>query len=285
MGLAISTSVSTNVLNAVNETVQTAKNTCSADCNQTISGAQIVLNNTTAGNIQFTQKCTADASCYMNNALDQAVDVYQKAAADTKAAPSLFPGIQINTSVSTNIQNIRDQLKQTLENICDGNVDQNIIDPLIYATDSTVGNIGFLQEGNAFASCVMENTGRLKLQMKQEGDATAKTGAAATGIGGIIGLIIVVVIIVVVIGIIRKRQTDAAAVGPDGKPLGPGGLPAVPGPAGRPVVPVASSTTSRIVARPAGARPLPTIPTKTAVVRRAVAAKPAIARPIIGRGR
>lgn len=271
MGLAFSTSISTNVLNAVNETVQTAKNTCSADCNQTISGAQIVLNNTTAGNIQFTQKCTADASCYMNNALDQAVDVYQKGVAETGAAPSLFPGIQINTTVSTNVQNIRDQLKQTLENICDGKVDQNIEDPLIYATDSTVGNIGFLQEGNAFASCVMENTGRLKLQMKQEGDATAKAGAAATGIGGIIGIILVVVVIIIIVGIIRKNQTEAPATGPDGKPIVksvvPTAVPLVPGPGGKPVIPVAATTTSRVVARPV-------VPFRPPV-------KGAVARPII----
>lgn len=283
MGLAISTSVSNNVLNSVNDTMQKAKNDCTADCNQTISGATIVLNNTTAGNIQFTQKCTANASCYMSNALEQIVDVYQKGKAEAGAAPSLFPGIQINTSVANNTENIRTELKQVLENICDGSVDQNIIDPLIYATDSTVGNIGFLQEGNAFASCVMENTGRLKLQIKQEGEATAKTGRATTGIGGIIGLIIVVVIIIVVIGIIRKKQTDGAATDAAGKPIVPAGTPVVAGPDGGPVIPVSSSTTSRIVARPAGARPLPTLPTRPAAGR--AVSRPAAARPIIPRRR
>ena len=261
MGIAVSTSVSNNVLDAVNETMQTARNTCTADCNQSISGAQIVLNNTTAGNIQFTQRCTADASCYMNNALDQAVEVYQKGATGAAAAPSLFPGIQINTSVANNTQNIRTQLKQVLENICDGNVEQNISDPLIYATDSTVGNIGFLQEGNAYASCIMENTGRLKLQMKQEGTSTANTGAAASGIGAIIGLIIVVVVIIVIVGIIRKNQGEKPPTDGEGMPAAGS---TVPGPGGKPVIPLNSSTTSRVVSRPAVTASRPAVPARPA---------------------
>lgn len=287
MGIAISTSVATNILNQDNITMQTAKNACNADCSQSINGPVIVLNNSTVGNIQFTQKCTANASCYMNNALDQIVDAAQKGNAGTGAAPtSFFPGIQINTSVSTNVQNFRTEAQQVLENICQGKVDQNINDPIIYATDSTVGNIGFLQEGNAFATCVMENTARMKLNLTQEGSATAKTGGAASIIGGIIGLIIVVVIIIVVVGMIRKKQMDTPAVGPDGKPLGPNGkpLPVVPGPNGKPVIPIASTTTSRVVARPVvPARPAVRTTTTTTSSSRPVVARPVVARPVIRR--
>jgi hypothetical protein len=289
MGLAISTSVATNIITATNNTMQTAKNTCNADCNQSINGPIIVLNNSTVGNIQFTQKCTANASCYMKNALDQIVTAAQKADSGTAAAPSLFPGIQINTSVSTNVESFRNEVQQVLENICQGKVDQNINNPIIYATDSTAQNIGFLQEGNAFASCVMENSARIQLNLQQEGTATAKTGAATSLLGGIIGIIIVVVIIIIVAGMIKKKQTDSAAVGPDGKPLGPdgkplpGGLPPVIGPNGKPVVPISSSTTSRVVARPA-------VPTRPAVATRTttttsrpIVARPVVARPVIRR--
>jgi hypothetical protein len=275
MGLAISTSVATNIITATNNTMQTAKNTCNADCNQSINGPIIVLNNSTVGNIQFTQKCTANASCYMKNALDQIV--------------TAAPGIQINTSVSTNVESFRNEVQQVLENICQGKVDQNINNPIIYATDSTAQNIGFLQEGNAFASCVMENSARIQLNLQQEGTATAKTGAATSLLGGIIGIIIVVVIIIIVAGMIKKKQTDSAAVGPDGKPLGPdgkplpGGLPPVIGPNGKPVVPISSSTTSRVVARPA-------VPTRPAVATRTttttsrpIVARPVVARPVIRR--
>lgn len=208
MGAAVSTSVATSVQTAVNTTYQSARNDCSANCNQLISGNVIVLDNTKAGNITFTQRCSADASCYMKNAVDQVVEAFQKSNVEAGAAPALFPGIQVNTSVSSNRQDIVNDLTQIMENLCTANVNQAIRDNIVYATDSTVQNIGFLQEGNASASCVMENAARLKLQMRQEGDTTAKTGSAASLISAIIGLIILIIIIIAVIAAVRKATKD-----------------------------------------------------------------------------
>ena len=208
MGAAVSTSVATSVQTAVNNTYQSAKNTCDANCNQIISGNVIVLNNSTAGNITFTQRCTADASCYMKNAVDQAVTAFQGSKVSANAAPALFPGIQVNTSVSSNRQDITNDLTQIMENLCHANVNQTIQDNIIYATDSTLKDIGFLQEGNASARCVMENSARLQLQMKQEGDTTASTGRNVALVSGIIGLVILVVIIIIVAGAIKKNTSE-----------------------------------------------------------------------------
>jgi hypothetical protein len=223
MGTAVSTSNSSVIQTAVNRTFQTASNACTATCNQLISGNVIVLDNSTAGDITFTQRCTADASCYMTNALEQAVTTFQGAKAEAGASPAMFPGIQLNVSQASTQTDITNELTQIMENLCTADVNQTVQDNIIYATDSTVGNIGFLQEGNASARCVMENSGRLQLQMRQEGDATAKAGGAASIIGAIIALVIVVVIVIFVMGKLKKNTSEQAGEpGADGKGTGTG---------------------------------------------------------------
>lgn len=213
MGAALSVSDASNIQTAVNQTYQSAKNTCTADCNQTISGNVIVLDNSKAGNITFTQKCTADASCYMNNAIEQAVTTFQGANVAADASPALFPGIQVNVSKSSNQQDIKNALTQVLENICQSTVNQAATNNIVYATDSTLGNIGFVQDGNAKADCIMENTARMTLQMKQQGDATAKAGGGISIGAGIVGLIILVVIIIVVAGALKRNSSGGGGGG------------------------------------------------------------------------
>lgn len=221
MGAAVSTSVAKVTQSAVNQTYQRAQNSCTADCNQTISGNVIVLDGSTAGDVNFTQRCEADASCYMSNALDQLVQTFQAAKAEAGASPALYPGIQINTSVATTDTDIRNEMTQIMENICKGKVDQNITENVVYATDSTLGNIGFVQEGNAYARCVMENSGRLQLQMRQEGDATAKSGGAVSNIAAIIALVIILLVLFVIIrAVLKKTKPQDEGQDPNKMPEG-----------------------------------------------------------------
>ena len=209
MGAALSVSNATVINDAVNKTFQTSSNACAADCNQAISGVDIILNNSQVGNITFTQKCTADASCMMTNAVEQVVNAYQLAVAKAESVAPLLPiGIQVNLSSSSTENQIRNELTQVLENRCNATVNQNIGDILIYATNSTTGDIGYLQEGNANARCVMDNAARMQLTMSQKGEATATSGSA---FGGLIGAIIALAIIVMVIGAIAKANKDKKA--------------------------------------------------------------------------
>jgi|SRR5579885_281723 len=205
MGVAVSTSVDTAVNNERSTTMQIAQNDCSANCTQIQQGTTIVLTNTQTGNITFDQQCSADASCYMSNAVDQAVTEFQKAQASGTASPTLFPGIQINTTVNTTVNDISNSLTQILQNFCHANVNQTQQDTLIYATNSKTGDISFVQNGNAHAQCVMENTARMKLSMQQQGTATGTAGSQIGAIAGaIIAVIIIVVVIIAVIGIARN---------------------------------------------------------------------------------
>lgn len=208
MGTAVSTTVTNQVQNLVNTNFQSAQNSCTATCVNIQQGQVIVLNNTTAGNISFTQSCTADAKCYMTNALDATVAEYQKLNTNASAAPAFFPGIQINTTVSSTTQDITNQITQVMNNLCSGAVSNQQIGQIIYATDSTLQNISFVQSGNAKADCVMENTARLQLQMQQTGDLTAASGGSTSLIAGIIALVIVVVIIIIVARALKKNTKD-----------------------------------------------------------------------------
>lgn len=226
--MAVSTAVATNVQRQVNETYQYAQNICSANCSQLISGNVIVLDNTTAGDITFTQRCTADASCMMTNSLDSLVEAYQDAKVVAEGKPAFFPGIQVNTTVTTNVQEIKNEMTQIMENLCTADVNQVIQDNIVYATDSTVENIGFLQEGNASADCVMENVGRLKAQMRQDGDVTAASGGTWGGIAG--GIFLVIIIIVIVYAVIsfnknkRTQRTSSGGTTGGGRTLSPGSV-------------------------------------------------------------
>lgn len=215
MGASLSTSNAETINNAYSQTYQSARNECNAECNQIISGNVIVLDGSTAGDIQFTQRCTADASCYMKNALEQVVSVFQLAEAEADAqGPLLNFGINISEADAKIENNVRSELTQVLENICNAEVNQTIQDNIVYATDSTLGNIGFVQEGNAQARCVMENAARMQLALRQEGKATATSGNL---FGGLIGIIAIVVIIIIVIGIVRGAKKKKCENGKDEK--------------------------------------------------------------------
>lgn len=211
MGASLTRSRSAVVNDLVNKTFQEARNECSAECNQIISGNTIILDGSTAGDVQFTQRCTANAGCYMDNALEQIVTAFQTATAEAEATPPLLNfGISISEAEAYTTNNIKNEMTQVMENICQAEVNQAITDNIVFATDSTLGNIGFTQEGSAVANCVMENAGRMQAQMQQTGSATATAGL---GLGGIIAIIILIVVIVMIIGIVKgaKKKDEEGA--------------------------------------------------------------------------
>lgn len=204
MGASLTRSKTEVINDVVNQTYQEARNECNADCNQIISGNTIILDGSTAGDVNFTQRCEANANCYMDNALEQLVENIQLGTAEADATAPLLPfGFSI-TEAEARVENkIRNEMVQVLTNICQADVTQKITDNIVFATDSTLGNIGFTQEGSATAECVMKNAARMKAANRQEGRATASAGNL---FGGLIGIIMLVVVIVIVIGIIRGAK-------------------------------------------------------------------------------
>ena len=245
--MSISTTVTNQTQNILNTTYQSASNSCTANCVNIQQGQVIVLNNTTAGNITFTQQCTADASCYMTNALDAAVANYQKLNTTVGASPAFFPGLQVNTTVASTTQDITNQLTQVMNNLCNGAVSNAQIGQIIYATDSTLQNISFVQNGSAQADCVMENTARLQLQNQQVGDLTAKSGSQNSLIAAIVAAVVILIVIVVVSRVLKKNtseKTDETKAKPPVVPPKPVSKPPATGenaPRARPAAPAGAN--------------------------------------------
>jgi len=204
MGASLSTSSADVVNNAIATTYQSSTNDCNAVCQDIISGVDIILNNTTTGNITFDQTCTADAGCSMQNAIDSTVSALQLATANATASSPILPiGFQVTVTKSSTTNDINTALTQELTNLCHADTSLTTTDVLIYATNSKTGDIGFLQNGDAHADCVMSNTAKINLSLEQKGTATATSGL---DLGALVGLIMVVVIIIIVVGVIMKAN-------------------------------------------------------------------------------
>lgn len=229
MGVSASKSVAKLTQIQANSLYQTSNNTCTATCTQLQQGNVVVLDNTTAGDITFTQKCSANASCYMNTSLDILVEAYQNAVATAEARPALFPGVQLNSSKSDITQVIKNEVSQVFNNLCQADVNQVLQDNIVYATDSSVGNIGFLQEGNASADCVMINVAVAKLNLDQVGKATASAGTINSAI--IAAIIIAICIMFIVIALISankgKSKSQPSAPPSGGGSFGPSSISAL----------------------------------------------------------
>jgi hypothetical protein len=224
MGAALSVSNATAINKINTETVQIAENSCTATCQNLISGISVILVGSTTGNITFDQSCEADASCMMSNALEQAVEAYQLAEAKADAQLPILPiGFQAAFANALTTNDVNASMKQVLENHCNANVDNTIQDVLIFATNSKTGDIAFTQSGNASARCVMDNAGKMKLSIRQTGKASATSGSV---FGGLIGLIIIVIVIIMITTAIKKKTGGQC---PDGQPPGQNGQCPPPG--------------------------------------------------------
>lgn len=218
MGTALSVSNSAAINNINTKTVQTARNICTATCQNITSGVSVILVGSTTGNITFDQSCEADASCMMKNALEQVVQAYQLAEAKADAQLPILPiGLQAAFANAITSNDVNAAMEQVLENHCEANVNNTIQDVLIFATNSKTGDIAFTQSGNAAAKCVMDNAGRMQLSIQQTGKASATSGSV---FGGLIGLVIVIIIIVMIVAAVKKKTAGKC---PDGQQPGQDG--------------------------------------------------------------
>jgi len=146
----------------------------------------------------------------MNNSVDTVMSILQDAKQQNKTEASLFPNwIAINLNQSD--QEIRNQVTQVLNSTCTANVEQQQTENMVYAKNSTTGNIGFVQNGNARANCVMTNSATAKLNLQQKGDQANTVGGF--GLGGIIGLAILLVVVVLILRAVGGKKQQGGGGG------------------------------------------------------------------------
>jgi hypothetical protein len=224
IGNLLSAQVNQNKQTALNDIYQQSSQSCAANCVNIQSGNTIFLDGSTVGDITFEQKCTASASCVMNNAVESLVQQLQKQKQDNKTEASLFGGgFNIGTvNLNQSEQEITNRVKQILNTLCSADVNNLQTDNMIYARNSKTGNISFTQDGAAEANCIMTNMASSKARQDQLSDQTNAT-AASLGMGGILGLVVMLIVVSVVASVVRKM--NKAQQDPDGDSSGgpPGG--------------------------------------------------------------
>jgi hypothetical protein len=100
----------------------------------------------------------------------------------------------LNKTEQTNVVNLKqdvfNKLAQIIDNTCSASSVQNIQGNLIYARNSNIGgNIGFTQDSEVSASCIMNSVAKMQLSNK----LSSTVDQAATAIDAF-GLIIMIVI-------------------------------------------------------------------------------------------
>jgi hypothetical protein len=226
---AVNTSVQTTTQKQLNTITQQSSEACGATCTQIQSNNTVFLNGSTTGNITFNQQCTVDATCQITNSVEASATAVQGAIQSGTAQPAWFLGVlQVNTSVNVSDQEVTNAVSQVMNSTCNNGVSQVQSGNLVYAQNSTTGDIGFTQSTNLTSQCVLSNLAKGTVAATQKSDQYSQAGGI--GAAGIILLIILVVVIIVVIGLAKaasnKKKEKAASEGSSTTSTGP--LPAAP---------------------------------------------------------
>jgi hypothetical protein len=166
----------------LNEVYQQSEQNCTASCSNVQSGNTVFLDGTTTGDITFKQVCSASATCVMNNTVESVLESLQSLKQQNKTEANLFGGGFNHMSVNLNLseQELNNRVKQIIGTNCEAVVDNLQSDNLVYARNSTTGNITFEQNGNAQADCIMTNLAIAKANLKQQADQSNSTVAGGT---------------------------------------------------------------------------------------------------------
>ena len=203
----------------VNEFYQRSEVICTAECENILSGNTIFLDGTTSGDIIFKQRCSAESTCMMRNAVDVIMELVQEFQQNNQTEAGLFPNFaSVNLNLSD--QEIRNEVEQILNTVCTADIQNIQNDNMVYARNSSTGDIIFEQEGNAQANCIMANVASADLNLRQTGDQ--QNSIRSAGLGGINGLVIVAIIIALIIGAVgRAKKSGRQSSGDQGDDQGP----------------------------------------------------------------
>ncbi len=185
-----------------NNLLQDVNIKCQATCENISSGNVYTFVGGTFGSIEFTQRCEADANCVITNTQDLAVEsivdsVIRQEALSSGLAGRIYAG---NTNLTDIKQDIRNNIQQLTDIQCNSDVSNISTGNVFYLQDVTATKFAVTQEGNAAASCAIENLAKLSVINRAKADIDQKAVDKGFDPFGFIALIVIAVI--VVIGII-----------------------------------------------------------------------------------
>lgn len=208
MGNWFSAQVNTIKQKNTNDFYQRSEQLCTASCENVQSGNTVFLDGTTSGDIIFKQRCEADATCMMTNSVDVIMDLVQEFQQNNVTEAGLFPNFA-SVNLNQSDQEIRNDVEQILNTVCNADIQNIQNDNMVYARNSSTGDIIFEQEGNAQANCVMSNVASADLNLRQTG--SQQNAIQSAGLGAIIGLVVLAVIIAIIFGVMGKSKKSSQA--------------------------------------------------------------------------
>ena len=224
---AVNTTYQEATQRTLNDITQKSSAACSANCTQIQTGNVIFLSGSNVGDILFNQECTVNAQCQITQSIEAAAEAVNQAKLAGTAKPAFFLGLlQVNTDVQISKQEIVNTIKQSMDSTCNNGATQIQSNNLIYAQNSTTGDIGFTQTTDVQSQCVLSNLAKGTATATNQADLAAQAGGfGALGLGGILVLIIIIIIVIVVIVVARKKKGKEGEGGGSGGGGGAGGTP------------------------------------------------------------
>src|ERR1019366_7663321 len=205
---AVSSTYQQSTQNILNSITQSSSAACSANCQQIQTGNTIFLSGSTVGNITFDQQCTVNAQCQITQSIESAANAVSQAQIQGTAKPGFFLGlVQVNTNLQISKQDITNAITQTMDSTCSNGATQIQSNNLIYAQNSTTGNIGFTQSSDVISQCVLSNLAKGTASATATTDLSAQAGGfGALGLSSILIIIVIIIIIIVVVVVVNKNK-------------------------------------------------------------------------------
>jgi preprotein translocase subunit YajC len=198
------------IQNTINQKSSAA---CAANCTQVQTGNTVFLSGSQTGTITFDQQCTVNAQCQITQSIEAAADAISTAQQQASAKPAFFIGlVQVSTDVQISKQDIVNAINQTMDATCNNGATQIQSNNLIYAQNSTTGNIGFNQNTDVTSNCVLSNLAKGTAAATTKSDLAAQAGGIGGILGALIGVVIIVIIGIIVFIYIKKQQKNGELV-------------------------------------------------------------------------
>ena len=195
-------STSKQTQTVTNNIIQESSQTCSNTVSNTITNTDIIIKNSTTGNIDLNQTASiSDIGCVMKSTLDTNVsNILDSMTQQTSTAPSGLAFSWNNISENSNIaQLIENSITQIQTSACNTTATNDITDTFIYVENSTTGNIGLSQNASISNSqCNIENLATAVVANDATASTTQKSTITSMGTMIIIAIIICAIIAAVV---------------------------------------------------------------------------------------
>ncbi len=209
----ISEQSATKALSVSNDILQAAKLKCTVSCSNISSGNTVIIQDSTVGDLDFSQTCSITGSkCLMKAHFDSNLESILTDLSEQGSGSANGFGFNVG-NLNINDQNldvslhVKNQMTQMIDSMCEVSNTNITENHFLFINRSTVGNVTFAQTGSVTNSdCIMDITA--KSVVKTEETTKSKQGIGSGGLAGIIGLI-AMVILVIMLAIVFAKAAPA----------------------------------------------------------------------------